>query len=411
MFRATLRNALAVMALAAASSAAPAVELSFKLETPPGITWADLPQGPVLVTADGMTIYKTLPKDVGTWGNAARQTEVVGTCVFQCASEWPPLKAPADAKPIGDFTIVQGEGGVRQWAYKGIALQTFIFDKKPGETKGQDTYAFNGPRIPIGEAAWVESNIPPMKPAPAPAPSAARPSAVKIKQGIGGDRFFTDAGGMILYTFVGSNDGRCGAACGDVWKGVSAGALSRPVGDWSVIAQGDGTRLWAFKRKPVYTYANDNVPGEPLADVTNGKWQAAIEYKAPLPPEVTVRVTETFPVYAEKATGRTLYFAGYRNRAYEYLSFNKPGVLYGTILCYNTCAKTYPPLLASDDAKPMGEWWIITRADGKKQWAFRGIPVYTYYADEPGRAVAATSMNRTWTEVPANLPPFIEEAF
>ena len=145
--------------------------------------------------------------------------------------------------------------------------------------------------------------------------------------------------------------------------------------------------------------------------MTTGKWQALVEYKAPLPPEVAVHVTESFPVYAEKATGRTLYYPGYRNRAYEYLSFNKPGVLYGTIMCYNECAKTYPPLLASTDAKPMGEWWIITRADGKKQWAFRGIPVYTYYADEPGRAIAATSMNRTWTEVPANLPPFTEEAF
>lgn len=412
----TLRRVISSLAVAAAlvaSSSAGAVELSFKLVAPPGITWSDLPQGPVLVTADGMTIYKKLPKNIGTWGNGARQTEVVGSCVYQCPTEWPALKAPADAKPVGDFTIVAGEGGVRQWAYRGVALQTFIFDKKPGDTKGQDTYAFNGTgRIPIGEAAWLESDVPPAKPAPAPAPTNARPAAVKVQMGIGGSRYFTDPAGLILYTYEGDGKNvRCTGKCLEQWKAVAAGALSRPIGDWTVLTGDDGMRQWAYKGKAVYTYVNDTVPGEPLAEGLDGKWHAAVEYRSPLPPEVAVRTTEVMPVYSEKATGRTLYYPGYRNRAYEYLSFNKPGNLHGTIMCYNACAKEYPPLLASKDAKPLGEWWILTRVDGSRQWAWRGIPVYTYASDVAGRMLASTAMNRTWTEAPANNPPATEETF
>ena len=401
--------ALSMLALFMSCVSAGAVELSFKLITPPGIKWADLPQGPVLVTAEGLTIYKKLPKTVGTWGNAARQTEVVGTCVYQCPTEWPPVKAPADAKPVGDFTVVTNTDGVKVWAYKGIELETFIFDKKPGDTKGQDTYAFNGPRIPIGEAAWIESDVMPAKPAPLPEPSAARPPAVSVQVGLGGNRYFTDSQGATLYTYDGGKNADCTGKCLAQFHSVGAGAIARPIGDWTVVAHDDGTRQWAYKGKPVFAYINETTPGVPMADGLDGKWHAAVEYQAPLPPEVGIRTTDTYRVYSEKASGRSLYIPGYKHRPYEYLSFNKPGVLFGTIMCYNECAKKYPPLLASANAKPMGEWWILTRADGAKQWAFRGIPVYTYSQDTPGRNLADDTWNRTWTELPANNPPSLED--
>jgi predicted lipoprotein with Yx(FWY)xxD motif len=227
-----------------------------------------------------------------------------------------------------------------------------------------------------------------------------------VTQGLGGKRYFTDASGDMLYTYDGdAKNARCTGACLDQWVPLSAGALSHAVGDWSVVANDDGTRQWAFKGKPVYSFVNDKTPGIPMGDGAEGKWHAAIEYDAPLPPEIAIGKTEADTVYTEKATGRTLYFEGYKHRPYEMLSFNHPGILYGTVKCYNECAKTYPPLLASADAKPTGEWWIITRADGVRQWAFRGIPVYTYADDKPGRALASNTDDRTWTEIPANMPP------
>jgi predicted lipoprotein with Yx(FWY)xxD motif len=47
------------------------------------------------------------------------------------------------------------------------------------------------------------------------------------------------------------------------------------------------------------------------------------------------------------------------------------------------CAGVWPPLLASDEAKPMGDWTVITRGDTRKQWAYKGHPVYLRYHDSP----------------------------
>src|SRR6185503_4710081 len=46
--------------------------------------------------------------------------------------------------------------------------------------------------------------------------------------------------------------------------------------------------------------------------------------------------------------------------------------------CGGDCAKTFPPLLASPDDKPVGAWTLTTRSTGEKQWAFNSLPVYTY---------------------------------
>ena len=46
-----------------------------------------------------------------------------------------------------------------------------------------------------------------------------------------------------------------------------------------------------------------------------------------------------------------------------------------------TCTALWPPLLADDSAKAVGKWTIVTRSDGKKQWAFDGYPLYTSSLD------------------------------
>jgi predicted lipoprotein with Yx(FWY)xxD motif len=273
---------------------------------------------------------------------------------------------------------------VKQWAYKEVPLQTFTYDRHPGDTLGEDTFAFNGPRVPFGEAAWVESDVPPAKPKDPPPPATDLPPGITVQAGMGGSRFFANAAGMTLYV----NDGNPDGTAGNEWRPLPAGAMAHGLNDWSVIAGADGTRRWAYRGKPVYTYAKDDKPGEPTTDI-GGRWHALIEYEAPLPAEVTIRATETASVFAEKATGRTLYYEGFNHRPYQYLGFNHRPYLYGTVNCYNDCAKTYPPLLAPADAKPIGEWWVITRVDGAKQWGYRGIPVYTYSRDEPGRHLAS----------------------
>lgn len=57
----------------------------------------------------------------------------------------------------------------------------------------------------------------------------------------------------------------------------------------------------------------------------------------------------------------------------------------GKSLCQGPCAMSWPPLLAAEDARPTGDFTLIVRNDGKKQWAHKGKPLYLWVDDKkPG---------------------------
>jgi predicted lipoprotein with Yx(FWY)xxD motif len=55
----------------------------------------------------------------------------------------------------------------------------------------------------------------------------------------------------------------------------------------------------------------------------------------------------------------------------------------GTSACNVGCDMAWPPLQPSemDTTKPIGDWSVIKRHDGSKQWAYKGRPVYLRYHD------------------------------
>ena len=57
----------------------------------------------------------------------------------------------------------------------------------------------------------------------------------------------------------------------------------------------------------------------------------------------------------------------------------------GKSACNNKegCSSAWPPLRARNDAKPLGDWTIVLRDDGIRQWAYKGRPVYLRYHDSP----------------------------
>ena len=76
-----------------------------------------------------------------------------------------------------------------------------------------------------------------------------------------------------------------------------------------------------------------------------------------------------------------------------YLSFPSGARLYvyegdeeGQSNCYGGCASAWPPLRVSseDSAEPVGDWTIVSRDDGIRQWAYQGQPVYHRFHDMPG---------------------------
>jgi len=93
-------------------------------QTAPAKT-ADTAKGKALVDAKGMTLY-IFDRDATGKSN----------CDGACATKWPPLKAAADAKPSGDWTVVTRDDGGKQWAYKGKPLYLFAKDTRPGDVTG-----------------------------------------------------------------------------------------------------------------------------------------------------------------------------------------------------------------------------------------------------------------------------------
>jgi predicted lipoprotein with Yx(FWY)xxD motif len=55
--------------------------------------------------------------------------------------------------------------------------------------------------------------------------------------------------------------------------------------------------------------------------------------------------------------------------------------------CAGGCASAWPPFFAGDAAKDNGPFTIVSRDDGRRQWAREGRPLYTFAGDaQPGEA-------------------------
>jgi predicted lipoprotein with Yx(FWY)xxD motif len=112
---------IGVVAIIAALGALATVTLA---QTPP-TKIGDSAVGKVLTNDSGMTLY-TFAKDSG--GKSA--------CNGPCVTNWPPLKAAADAKATAAYTIITRGDGAKQWAYKGKPLYTWKDDHNPGDITG-----------------------------------------------------------------------------------------------------------------------------------------------------------------------------------------------------------------------------------------------------------------------------------
>lgn len=135
---------------------------------------------------------------------------------------------------------------------------------------------------------------------------------------------------------------------------------------------------------------------------TNGAQEAYI--KEELPPGIQVMPTALDgPVFAD-ANGRTLYrwpLIALRNGSTgdrkdgpsnctdeplrTEVGFMSPYPA-GLVLPYAeqeiSCSQVWPPLLALTDAVEVGKWSLADRADGSKQWAYDGFPLYTSHLDK-----------------------------
>jgi predicted lipoprotein with Yx(FWY)xxD motif len=86
-----------------------------------------------------------------------------------------------------------------------------------------------------------------------------------------------DAKGMTLYTYDKDAAGKsaCNASCAKIWPPLRATAGASASGNWSIVSRSDGSKQWAYKGKPVYTFSKDTKPGETTGAGVKMVWQVA----------------------------------------------------------------------------------------------------------------------------------------
>jgi predicted lipoprotein with Yx(FWY)xxD motif len=129
-----------------------------------------------------------------------------------------------------------------------------------------------------------------------------------------------------------------------------------------------------------------------------------VSLEEPRPPDFGVQPTDVDgPVFVD-SRGMTLYIWPYRNMelggAGDYkdkpstctdtkftetsgrMSIYTGGMILPDLDIRPTCLEAWPAVFAAPDAKPVGKWTVSVRSDGRKQWAYDGMPLYTSALDK-----------------------------
>jgi len=86
-----------------------------------------------------------------------------------------------------------------------------------------------------------------------------------------------DPKGMTLYVFDRDTAGKsaCNGQCAQNWPPLAAPASAQASADWTVVTRDDGSKQWAYKGKPLYTWAKDTKAGDVTGDGVNNVWHIA----------------------------------------------------------------------------------------------------------------------------------------
>jgi predicted lipoprotein with Yx(FWY)xxD motif len=91
-------------------------------------------------------------------------------------------------------------------------------------------------------------------------------------------KVLTNDKGMTLYVFDKDSGGKsaCNGPCAGNWSPLTVAAGAMPMGDYSMITRDDGSKQWAYKGRPLYTWKDDKKPGDITGDgFLNGAWHIA----------------------------------------------------------------------------------------------------------------------------------------
>jgi predicted lipoprotein with Yx(FWY)xxD motif len=77
-------------------------------------------------------------------------------------------------------------------------------------------------------------------------------------------------------------------------------------------------------------------------------------------------------------------------------TFDRDTMGSGKSACNGPCATNWPPLMAAAGDGASGDWTVVMRDDGSRQWAFRGKPVYYWSKDTKPGDRTGDGFNNAW---------------
>lgn len=205
-------------------------------------------------------------------------------CHDACARTWVPIVAPASAQPQGEWSIFTRAPGVRQWAFRKKPLYTYVGDTAPGRMEGEE--------VPGWHFAYTQV----VQPAP---------KDFIIQATMNGEVLANTQGKTVYYYSCGEDSvdmmpcdsmespqayrfAVCGnsdvAKCLKTWPYVPVSPGTKSVSRlWTAVwvdpktghraqpNQAGALNVWAYRGKPVYTFAGDVEAGDFYGHNT-GEW-------------------------------------------------------------------------------------------------------------------------------------------
>lgn len=303
-----------------------------------------------------------------------------------CTDYWPPVYAAADAKPVGNWTILERNDGKKQWAYKGRALYTSFLDRGPGDTWGATKHT--------GETDGHFSFRKPVGPEPL---LPAQFSVGEMWTGV----MLTTAKGWSVYTYDKdtSTKSNCNETCLKTWSPVLAPQSAVIRGDWSVIDRG-GAKQWTYRGKPLYRRLTDSKERSFEGGDEPG-WHNVFLHRVPGPPKGFQITDNAAGQLITSPNGKAVYFYLCSEDAADFLECDFPSAPqeYRLAICGNgdvdRCNKTFPYVIADKSAKSDTRAWSTMDIDPKTGhevaagspgalhvWAFRRRPIYNFVGDK-----------------------------
>jgi predicted lipoprotein with Yx(FWY)xxD motif len=199
--------------------------------------------------------------------------------------------------------------------------------------------------------------------------------AMSVMGAFKGYDVLTDAKTMTLYTSDKDPAGKsaCTGDCAKAWLPLAAAADAKSSGFWRVIVRDDGSRQWSIHGKPLYTYAEDKRAGDYKGNSVDGWHFVLNQAMAGIPLPDGISAAEIV------AAGGQAFVDVHGHTLYTYGGDLKSDV--SVCAAGAECVNHWQPLAAGELANALGDFSVIARPDGSRQWAYQGQALYTYDGD------------------------------